>query len=123
MKYGMTVQQPPGCGSRCETFGNDMSYEKSKASYQSAFRYRTAERKPRAPYSAAYLFICLARFRNSLRLLKRRPSWLRSCIFTSKPLRRMSSRTASETGEPYFIPTAMIDLFYTAASGGGYQRP
>jgi len=37
-KKSITMQHPPRCGSRCPTFGTDMSKKKSKASNQSALR-------------------------------------------------------------------------------------
>ncbi len=70
MKYGITVQQPPRCGSRCATFGTDMSYENSRSSNHSWSRYIAAARKPRLPNSRAYSLICAARSQELLAVLE-----------------------------------------------------
>ena len=93
MKYGITVQQPPAWGSRCATFGTDMSYEMSRAANQPCRRYMAPERNPRLPNSRPRALIAVACRRNRSRLRNRWPSCVRSWTFTSKP-RRLRSATS-----------------------------
>ena len=70
MKYGITVQQPPRCGSRCATLGTDMSYEMSRSSNQSWRRYMAPDRNPRLPNSRPRALILPARRKNCSRSSK-----------------------------------------------------
>ena len=93
MKNGITVQQPPAWGSRCATFGTDMSYAMSSDANQPWRRYMAPDRNPRLPNSRPRALMAVAWRRNRARLRKRWPSCVRSCTLTSKP-RRLRSATS-----------------------------
>src|ERR1017187_10389736 len=97
MKYGITVQHPPRCGSRWATFGTDISYENFSALNNSWLRYRIADRKPRLPNATPNRLICAADSMKILREEKRCPSCFRSCTLTSNPRDLIDVNSSSPT--------------------------
>ena len=74
MKNGITVQQPPRCGSRCATQGTDISYSNCSSLNHSCRRYKTAARNPCAPQARPYSLILAAHATKCFRLLNKCPS-------------------------------------------------